>query len=239
MRLCGKKPVLERIKFDPGSIKNLYLSKKTDLSDIVKAAKKQGLDFESIEKDSFNKMCGIIHSQGVMAEIPEYQYTPFKKLMKDAENIGNSLVFLDGITDPQNLGSIMRNLACLGGFSLILPEHNSVEINETVLRVACGGENFIKVSKIGNSVRGVKEAKERGFVVAGTVTEGGADILKTTMESPLAIVIGAEGKGIRPGLLQELDIKVTFPMPGAGLSYNAAVATALFCYEINRRKWVG
>jgi 23S rRNA (guanosine2251-2'-O)-methyltransferase len=235
MKLYGKNPVLERIKSNPKSIRKLYLQKRKDLSGIVKEAKRVGLSFESVTQEELRKICGDVHHQGAVAEIPEYKYAPFPEVLSDCIKDGVVPVFLDRITDPQNLGSIIRTLACLGGFSIVLPEYESIHVNETVLRVASGGENYIKVAMVPNNVKALKQAKEKGIHIAGAVTEGGSSIDKSDFAPPLAIVIGSEGKGLRPGVLDCLDEGVSLPMEGADLSYNAAVATALFCYEIKRR----
>ncbi len=236
MKLYGKNPILERIRANPGSIHRLYLQKRTDLSEIVREAKKNNLAFESVDKKWFSRKAGDVHTQGVMAEIDEYVYTAFSEILDECLDNATIPVFLDGVTDPQNLGSIIRNLACLGGFSLVLPEHESAHVNETVLRVASGGENYIKIAKVTNNVRAVKKAKEKGIWIAGAIAEGEKDIVKTDLTFPLAVVIGSEGKGIRPGLHECLDTGLSLPMRGAALSYNVAVATALVCYEISRRR---
>ncbi|MBU0571369.1 MAG: RNA methyltransferase [Candidatus Omnitrophica bacterium] len=235
MRLFGKKPVLERIKTDPGSITALYLRQKVQLALVVNEAKRAGLTFESVPSNEFSRLCGDVNAQGVMAEVKEYSYTPLPVMLKDALKEKKVLVFVDGVTDPQNFGSMIRNLACLGGFSLIIPEHESVCVNETVLRVACGGENYITIAKVVNSVRGILAAKEKGFYCAGAVCDDGDELIACDLKFPLAVVIGSEGKGIRPGILKHLDARLSLPMPGAKLSYNAGSAAALFCYEIKRK----
>jgi len=235
MKLFGKNPVLERIKVDPGSIKKLCLRQKTELSEIVRAAKEAGIKFESIPVESFSRLSGDANTQGVVAEVSDYEYMPFQEMLSKSLQKGLTPVFVDGVSDPQNLGSIIRNIACLGGFSLIIPEHESACVNETVLRVACGGENYLPVSRVVNTVRGITEAQKKGFHVVGAVTETGKDIRSAELRSPIAIVIGSEGKGIRPGILKKLDEGLSLPMDGAKLSYNVAVATTLFCYEIKRK----
>lgn len=236
MRLYGKNPVLERIKRDPGSIKKLYLQKRTDLSDIVRETKKIGMSFESIDKDWIKRECGSVHTQGVIAEVRDFEYASFDVITKEC--LGNSSVpvFLDGVTDPQNLGSIIRNIACIGGFSLVIPEHGSSEVNETALRVANGGENYIKIAKVTNIATSLKAIKDKGAYAAGAVIEDAIDIREADIEFPVAVVIGSEGKGVRPGVLKLLDAKLFLPMKGAPISYNVAVAASLFCYEINRRR---
>jgi 23S rRNA (guanosine2251-2'-O)-methyltransferase len=235
MRLFGKNTVLERLRSDPATIKKLYLQRKTDLSDIVKEAKKIGIRFISLDKKEFMELAGDVHSQGVLAEVKEFSYTPLSEVIARASEGKNTPVFIDGVTDPQNLGSIIRSLACLGGFSVVLPEHDSAHVNETVLRVASGGENHVPISLVVNTVKGILKAKEKGIFIAGAVAEGGKDIRKAAMPLPLAVVIGSEGKGIRPGVDKCLDEKVSIPMRGASLSLNVAVATALVCYEISKK----
>ena len=234
MKLFGKNPVLERLKANPGSIKELHLRQKTDLSEIVIAAKKAGIAFVSVSPESFSKLEDNANTQGVVAIVDEYKHIPFQDMLSKALSEDLVPVFVDGVTDPQNLGSIIRNLACLGGFTLVIPEHNSACVNETVLRVASGGENHILISQVANTVKGITDAKKKGFYVVGAITENSRNLMDAKLSSPMAVVVGSEGKGIRPGILKELDAGLSLPMEGAKLSYNVAVATALFCYEINR-----
>ncbi len=235
MKLYGKNPVLERIKAAPGTIRDLYLQKRTDLSEIVKEAKRAGITFKSVDKAWFPDRCGDVHTQGVMAEIDEFTYASFPRMLSDCLNGAVTPVFLDGVSDPQNLGAIIRNLACLGGFAIVLSEHGSAHVTETVLRVASGGENYIKIAKVTNIATAVKKAREEGIWIAGAVVDG-KDILAAELAFPMAVVIGSEGKGVRPGVKKYIDAAVSLPMRGASLSYNVAVATALFCYEVYRRK---
>jgi 23S rRNA (guanosine2251-2'-O)-methyltransferase len=234
MKLCGKNPVVERIKTDPGSIKKIYLQKRTELSEVVKELKKTGLAFESVEKKIIDELCPAFNTQGVVAEVVEFKYTPFRETVLKCLAAKTVIVFVDGVTDPQNLGGIIRSLACLGGFSVVIPEHGSAMVNETVLRVANGGENYVDICALPNIATAVRKARAEGIMVAGAVLECARDIRQVEFRAPLAVVIGSEGKGVRPGILKELDIKVSLPMDGAALSYNAAVATALVCYEIKR-----
>ncbi|MBF0252904.1 MAG: RNA methyltransferase [Candidatus Omnitrophica bacterium] len=241
MKLYGINPVVERIKKDPRSILNLYLREKTDLSKVVLAARSQKLDFKAVSKEEFLEITDKLNTQGVVAEVEEFIYTPYDELLDELFTEHIIPVFVDGLTDPQNLGSIIRHLACLGGFSLVIPEHNSVNVNETVLRVASGGENYLKIAIVANNASSISKAKSRGIKIIGAEIEDAQNIVDVTLPSKgnIAVVIGSEGKGIRPGISKLLDIRATIPMPGAQLSYNAAVATTLFCYEINRKLKLG
>lgn len=236
MKLCGKNPVIERIKKDPGSIKKIYLQKRTELSAVVKELKKTGLAFESVEKKTIDGLCPGLNTQGVVAEVAEFKYTSFPETVLECLGGKTVTVFVDGVTDPQNLGSMIRSLACLGGFSIVIPEHGSAMVNETVLRVANGGENYVNISTVPNTATAIKKLKSKGIKVIGAAPGDAADIREVFWNHPVAVVIGSEGKGIRPGILKELDLKVSLPMGGAELTYNAAVAAALVCYEIVRNR---
>ncbi|MBU0684067.1 MAG: 23S rRNA (guanosine(2251)-2'-O)-methyltransferase RlmB [Candidatus Omnitrophota bacterium] len=236
IKLYGKNPVIERVKTAPQTIKKVYLQKGTDLSGIVRKLKTAGLDFVSVDKKWFKDNCAQRHTQGVMAEVESFEYTPYELILADCLRGKAVPVFLDGITDPQNLGSIIRSLACLGSFSIVLPEHDSAQINETVLRVSSGGENYVKIAKVPNIAKVIREIKEKGKIkIIGAETNGANIITQMKFVLPFVIVIGSEGKGIRPGVKKCLDTSVSLPMRGAILSYNASIATTLFCYEVVRQ----
>ena len=236
MMIYGKNPVLERLRANPDSIKELYLQKRTDLSAIVREAKSKNISFKSIEKDELFKLVGTAaHSQGVAAEIEDFKYVEFDKLIKDSLDGNIIMVFLDGITDPQNLGSIIRTVACLGGFSLVLPKFRSATVNETVLRVANGGENYIEISVVDNVATSLNKIREKGIKIAGASLESTKNLYDLDLSHPFALVIGAEGKGIRPGVEKNLDIDFFIPMNGAELSFNAGVSVAIITSEISRK----
>ena len=235
MRLYGKRPVLERLKAAPQTVRTLYLQQGTDLPDLARAAKAADKRFASVPVKEFSKLAGEAHAQGVLAEVEDFRYRPFEDLLQGpGERL--CLFFLDRITDPQNLGAILRTTACLGGIGLVLPRHDSVEVNETALRVACGGENYAAVAQVTNLAQAAEAAKKAGYWLAGAAPTGGQPIQTADWPTPLAVVIGSEGGGIRPGLAKHLELTLTLPMPGAQLSFNVATAAALVAYEITRRR---
>lgn len=251
MRLYGKRPVIERLKKAPSTIRTLYVQQGAEASDVVRAARQAGLTFQSLSKTDFSRMAGVrhnasadtrrwavagdVHAQGVLAEVAPFTYTPFETVLKSSSP-RPTLLLLDRITDPQNLGAVVRTTACLGGFALVLPKHESAEVNETVLRVACGGENYVTICRVTNLVQAAEQAKKGGYWIAGAAGSGGEDVMSANWPAPLGVILGSEGSGIRPGLRKHLDLTLTLPMPGAALSYNVATAAALIAYEITRRK---
>ena len=233
MRLYGKRPVIERLKAAPKTIRTLYLQQETDSADVVQAAKAAQISFTSLSKPAFAQTAGEIHAQGVLAEVEEFRYTPLADLLQKPEP-RPTLLLLDRVTDPQNLGAILRTMACLGGIALALPKHDSAEINETVLRVACGGENYVPVARVTNLVQACESAKKAGYWIAGAAVSGGTPLQTVSWPRPIGVLLGSEGTGIRPGLVKHLDLTVTLPMQGAALSFNVATAAALIAYEITR-----
>ncbi len=237
IKVYGKNPVLERIKADPKSVRKLYIQEgHSDAGYLYKKAKKWGIPVHAVPKSKMDKMGRNLNTQGIMAEIGEFLYADYSVLLEEAVSKKRCLVFLDGLTDPQNLGGILRSLACLGKFAVILPTHDSVGVTEAVLRVACGGDNFVPVARVGNLGKALKEAKDAGFFITGAVVGDGEDLRTAVFQFPLGLVIGSEQKGIRPVIQKYLDQTLTLPMAQTRMSLNAAHATAVFCYEIARRQ---
>ena len=237
MRLYGKQPVIERLRANPVSIRKIYLQEGfEDSAYIHKKAKKHGMAVISIPKTKMLKLARNTNTQGVLAEVDDFRYTPYEDILPLGKEKGLCPVFLDELTDPQNLGAIIRSLACLGNFALIIPSHHSVDMTDSVLRVACGGENYIAVAKVSNLHKAIKKAKEEGFFIAGAVVENGENLEGAKLNFPLALVIGSEEKGISKNILEELDAALMIPMKIHTMSFNVAHATAIFCYEIVKQK---
>jgi 23S rRNA (guanosine2251-2'-O)-methyltransferase len=236
MFLYGKNSVLERIRNNPGSIKRIVLEDNFDDSKLIEAIKSSRLPTERVAINKLLRIKRADRMQGIVAEVDEFKYVDFGDLLSEAEENNKTLVFLDSLNDPHNLGTIMRTLACFGNFAIVIPKHESCEINETVLHVASGAENFISVSMATNLSTALIAAKKEGFWAVGAVVDGGSDINKTELVFPMCLVLGSEGKGIRPGLEKQLELKVKIPMAGASLSFNVAMACTIFAYEINKQK---
>lgn len=236
MYLYGKNSVRERLKANPGSIKKIYLADDFDDRAILNAIRTAGVKMQRLAYKRLTKIKRAEHLQGIIAEIDEFSYTPLESLFNKTSSEQLTLLFLDNLTDPQNLGAIIRSLACIGGFAIVIPEHNSCKITETVLHVASGGENYVPIALAGNTIKALIQAKRAGYWSAGAVTQGGENIRRARLAFPLCLLLGSEGRGIRHGVMKHIDFKITLPMRGAALSFNAAIAAALLSYEISKRK---
>lgn len=237
MKLYGKNSVIERLRVNPQSVKKIYIQQGlNDVAHIRKKAKQHSIPVFSVPPSKLLKMARSKNTQGVLGDVTDFDYVPYDELLDKALKKNKSLLFLDGLNDPQNLGAIMRSVACLGGFSIILPTHRSVKITESVLRVASGADNYIEIGQVSNLKNAIKTAKDKKFWIAGAVAEKAKVLYETALSFPLGVVIGSEQKGIRDIIRKELDMELTIPMSQSTLSLNAAHATAIFCYEIKKQK---
>ena len=236
MYLYGKNSVLERLKAAPKSIKTIFLEKDFDDQNLVEAISSSKRPVKRVSPRELAQIKRADRLQGIVAHVDDFIYTPFEKLLYNTDKKNRSFICLDSLNDPHNLGSIIRIAACFGGFSIVIPERDCCEVNDTVMHVASGGENFVPVSKVNNMTQALIKAKKSGCWIVGTVVDEGEDMNRVSLPFPLCLVLGSEGKGIRHGIKKHLDLKVSLPMRGAALSFNVAMASAIFCHEITRQQ---
>ena len=235
--LYGKNSVIERIKAHPDSVRHVYLREGLSLPDLEKAIERKKIACERLPADSLEKMRPQKDLQGVVAKVDLFRYTSPDELINDAVNEARTLIFLDRVNDPHNLGVMIRLSACFGRFSLIIPSREACQVNETVLHVASGGENYVPIASVNNLSPVVDAAKQAGFWLVGAVMGDEAeDISNVSFPFPLAVVLGSEGGGIRKGLQKRLDIRARIPMGGVPLSFNVSMACAIFLHEIAKQK---
>lgn len=233
--LYGKNSVVERIKNNPSTVKNIFIKEDFDDHNIVKLIKKTKISFRFVSQKQLLKIKKTNRTQGIIAEVKPFEYSCFEDLVLSQDKNRLSFLFLDNIYDPHNLGAIIRTAACFGRFAVVIAKHRACEINDTVLHVACGGENFVPIA-MGNLSQMLIFAKAQGFWVAGAVVGKGKDIGGIELPFPVCFVLGSEGKGIRPGIEKHLQLKVNLPMQGAKLSFNVSVACGIACYEIAKQR---
>ena len=179
---------------------------------------------------------GAAH-QGVAIEVPAYEYADARDLLERAREAGRTplLVALDQVTDPHNLGAVLRNAGAFGADGVIIPERRSVGVNTTVWKVSAGAAARVPVARETNLVRTLTALKKEGCFVVGL--DGGGDTALedlTLADAPLVVVTGAEGAGLSRLVRQTCDVIASIPISRAVESLNAAVATGIGLYEIDR-----
>lgn len=236
--LYGKNSILERLKANPQSIKNVYVQENFNHPQILHMFKAKQIPYRVVSEKELSRVKRADRLQGIIAEVSRFEYTPLENIVSPSSINRPCLLFLDDINDPHNLGSILRITACFGGFAIVLPRHSSCEVNDTVMHVASGGENFTPVAMVSNTLNAIMKAKDAGYWIGATVVEGGHDLNSFEMPNPFALVLGSEGSGIKPAILKHVDLNLTLKMSGEPLSLNVAMASAVFCYEISRQFFI-
>lgn len=238
MLLYGRNSVFERLKVTPKTIRKIFLQDSVKLLDsIEKLIKADNIPLEILSSRQLSRIKPAKILQGIVAKVDTFKYASFDNLLTRVQNKELSLIFLDKINDPQNMGAILRTAACFGGFALVISKFKACQVTEAVLHVACGGENYVPVAMVSSLSTAILKAKECNCWIVGAVTGADAsDITAISFPFPLGIVLGFEGSGIRYGVQKNLDMKVRIPMHGACLSYNVSLACAIFCYEIARQR---
>ena len=222
---------------NPQTIKKLYIEKGMDGASVInKKANQARISIYSVEPSKMMKIARNKNTQGVLADTFDFEYVPYEDMLKNALKNKRTPLFLDGLTDPQNLGAIIRTLACLGKFCLVLPTHDSVSVTETVLRVASGGDNYVPIARVSNLHKAIRLAQEQGFWIMGAVVGAEEYITEVKLNWPVALVVGSEQKGIRDIVAKQVNQLVSIPMPLSTMSFNVGYATSIICYEITKQK---
>ena len=237
MLLYGRISVFERLKSNPGSVKKVLLQENISLPETEKLVRDNNIPSERLPLRKLQAVKPAKDLQGVVARVDKFRYTSFEGLLDRVKKSGLTLLFLDRINDPQNLGSIIRTAACFGRFAIVIPQFNACGVTEAVLHVASGGENHVSVSIVPNILNAIIKAKSAGCWIAGAEADGEvSDVENTSFPFPLGLVLGSEGEGIRYGVRKHLDLRVRIPMRGAELSFNVGIACAILCFEISRQR---
>ena len=143
MYLYGKNSVMERLKTHPGSIHRIYVQENFRDPEIKRLIGSLNIPVTRVSERDLLRIKSADRLQGIVAEVDKFRYTPFNELLHLPEKERPSFILLDSLNDPHNLGTIMRTAACFSGFAIVIPEHGSCEVNETVIHVASGGENYV------------------------------------------------------------------------------------------------
>ena len=237
--IFGRNAVTEALNSDSG-IEKIYLSFNahgSNINRIYSLAKKNRVPVTKFDKRKFSdleKKAGISgNSQGVIALISQVTTLSLDELLSFAKETEKYpvIVALDGITDPQNLGAISRSVECSGASGIILPVRESAPITSTAVKTSAGAINHIKISKVNNLAYALEKCKDEGFWIAGTDMDSDKNYTDKIYDSPLIIVIGSEGKGLKPVIRKNCDFLVRIPMKGKIESLNASVSAGIILFE--------
>ena len=239
MIIYGRNPVKEAYRAGK-TIEKLYLPKGAPdpvLSPIYKMAKEKRTVISYVDKFTMDKLSEGGNHQGVLAQITDFDYSSVEDILALAKEKDEDLliVLLDGITDPHNLGAIVRSAECFGAHGIVIPKHRSVGVNDTVVKVASGATEHMLIAKVTNINDTIRMLKEHNVWVYATDFDGKAP-KAANLTGNVAIVIGSEGEGIHKLTKELCDDTLTIPEYGKINSLNASVATGIILYEAVRQR---
>ena len=235
--LCGRNPIREALR--AGRPVEKLLVAQGDLSgaarDIIGMAREAGVIVQMVDRTRLDQIYPA--HQGLLAYVAAVPYSTVDEMLADAEAKGEDpfLILLDGITDPHNLGAIIRTAECVGAHGVIIPERRAAGLTPAAAKAAAGALNFMKIARVTHLNRTIDELKEKGIWIIGTAMDG-QSALTADLTGPAALVIGSEGDGISKLTLEKCDLKVTLPMKGHIESLNASVAAGVLMYEVVRKR---
>lgn len=229
--LSGRNPIREAIK-SGRDIEKLLVAK-GDLSgtakEIVAMARERHIPVQVVERSRLDEITR--NHQGMLAFASAYRYYDVEDMLEEAKEKGEDpfLVILDGVTDPQNLGAIIRTAACVGAHGVIVPERRAVGLTPSAVKASAGAIETVKVARVTNLTRTLEMLKNEGiWLYAADMV--GDDYRKVDFSGPMGLIIGAEGEGVSRLVLDTCDHRVSLPMKGGVGSLNASVAAGVLLY---------
>ena len=235
--LCGRNPIREALR--AGRTVEKLLAANGDLSgsarEIIQMAREAGAVVQMVDR---SRLDAIYPShQGLIAYVSPIEYSTVEKMLAIAQERGEEpfLILLDGITDPHNLGAIIRTAECVGAHGVIVPERRSAGLTPAAAKAAAGALNHMPIARVTNLNRTIDELKEKGVWIIGAAMDG-ESAFTCDLTGPAALVIGSEGDGISRLTMEKCDRKVSLPMKGHLDSLNASVAAGVLMYEIARAR---
>ena len=208
--------IIKAYVLDEGQIKNAHIP------------------YKVVDRKTLDKMSKSGNHQGFLAEVKSFKMSKVEEMIKKNNGL---IVILDGLKDVHNLGAIIRTCDCAGVDGIIYKEHNSVKVNETVAKVACGALEYVKVCEVTNLINTIKYLKDKGYWIVGTDGQSKQSYTELKYDFNTVLIIGSEEKGISRLVKEECDYIVSLPMFGHVTSLNASVASGILIYNIvNSRK---
>ena len=236
--VAGRNPVLEALQSDMPVSRvfvagNLAANKKLSL--LLSKAGAQGSPIVEVPRSDLDLATeGAVH-QGVAIEVPEFAYSDLEDLFENAENNATPplIVLLDGVTDPHNLGAIVRSAAAFGASGVVIPLRRSATMNVTAWKASAGAAARLPIARVSNLVNAINQCKERGCFVMGLDGAGTSSVRESNLaDGPLALITGAEGDGISRLVKENCDLLTRIEISSQVESLNAAVATGIVLSEV-------
>jgi len=233
--VAGKNSVVEALRAKVPA-KELVVAIKVEIdekiSEAIRLAKNSDLPIKELPRRALEDLTGSANHQGIALVIKPFNYTEFDKLISNAKK-PMMLIGLDGITDPHNLGAVVRSAAAFGADGVVIPERRNASMTGSAWKASAGAAARMPISQVTNLVRSIEDAKKAGCFVIGLDAEGDATLAKMNLATEsIFIIVGSEGKGLSRLVRDKCDLVVSIPMQSSVESLNASVATAIVMYQV-------
>ena len=240
--IIGRNPVMEAIR-SGRTIEKILIKKgkyEGSIVPLVKKAKEQRIIIQETERQKLDALAEGGNHQGVVAYVSDFAYCSVNDILERAAERGEApfVVLLDKITDPHNLGAIIRTAECAGVHGIIIPKRGSVGVNGTVEKTSAGAAEHMPVAKVTNLAQTIDALKEKGMWFAAADMDG-EEMYSVDLKGSLGLVIGSEGSGVSRLVKEKCDFIATIPMKGRINSLNASVAGGILMYEALRQRTGG
>ena len=239
-RLEGRNALTEALRSGRTVDKVFIAAGETDqaLQRLAAQAKEAGAVVVPVDRRKLDQMSVTHAHQGVIALVAARAYSTIDEILQTAADRGEQplLVLCDELSDPHNLGAILRSAECAGAHGVIIPKRRSVGLTAVVAKASAGAVEYMKVARVTNLNAAMEELKSKGVWIFGTAAEGSIPMYKADLTGPTAIVIGSEGEGMSRLVRQNCDVTVHIPMKGSINSLNASAAASILLYEAVRQR---
>jgi 23S rRNA (guanosine2251-2'-O)-methyltransferase len=239
-KIEGRNPILEALNADREFEKILIAKgvEKGSIQKIIGIAKDRRIPIQYVARQKIDQLSKSHAHQGILAFVAAYRYFALEEIIQRTEKNGEAsfLLLLDNITDPHNLGSILRTADAAGVHGVIIPKRNAVGLTAVVAKTSAGAVEYVPVSKVPNIAQTIDLLKKKGFWIVGADMDGKKAYYNQELTGKIALVIGSEGKGIGRLVKEKCDFLVRIPMKGKIESLNASIAASILMYEIVRQR---
>lgn len=236
----GRNAVTEALKSGRAINKIFLADGDTDkaLGRLAAMAKDAGAVVVRIDRRKLNEMSLTGAHQGIIASVAAHEYATVDDILSIAQERGEAplIVICDELSDPHNLGAILRTAECAGAHGVIIPKRRSVGLTAVVGKASAGAIEYMPVARVSNIAAAIRDLKQRGVWVFGTAADADTALYQADLKGPAAIVIGNEGVGMSRIVAESCDFKVSIPMKGHISSLNASAAASILLYEAVRQR---
>ncbi|MDZ4339897.1 MAG: 23S rRNA (guanosine(2251)-2'-O)-methyltransferase RlmB [candidate division NC10 bacterium] len=240
-RLFGAHAVWTALQAGRRSVEKLYTVAEgggPPVRRIVAFARSQGIPVKVLDRRALAHLAGTTAHQGVVAQVAEVRYVELEDLLGIARQRREApfLLIPDGVQDPRNLGALVRTAEASGAHGVVIPKDRSAGVSPVAAKAAAGALEYLPLSRVTNIARALDLLKGEGLWVYGADVAGGKPPHEVDLTMPLALVLGGEGRGLRPLVRSQCDLLLTLPMVGQVPSLNVSVAAGVIMYEVLRQR---